>query len=68
MRLKIWSKYKYKYRYTSPYGEEWIIYRNLFGFIPIKHSSVRYNLMPSQVQEEVDKLNIKQNLKLIAEL
>jgi hypothetical protein len=28
------GRFRYKYEYTSPFGESWDIYRLWFGFIP----------------------------------
>ena len=29
------GRFRYRYEYTSPFGEEWWVYRLWFGFIPL---------------------------------
>ena len=36
------GRFRYRYEYTSPVGEEWWIYRLWFGFIPIGYNSYPY--------------------------
>lgn len=52
MRLIV-SPFKYKYEYTSPFGEEWCVYRVWFGFIPIEHISMLYGGIDKE--NDVDK-------------
>ena len=56
--MKILSNFKYKYEYTSPFGESWVIYRLLFNFIPIKYCDFQYNTID-------DKCSIENKIKLI---
>lgn len=60
--MKIFSKYKYKYSYSSPFGESWCIYRLLFYFIPIKYYDFKYDgcIDKTLIQNEINKLNKKQ--------
>lgn len=56
------GRFRYKYEYTSPFGEEWWIYRLWFGFIPIGYRSYNYFIYESvenqdEVQKYVDSLN-----------
>ena len=56
------GRFRYRYEYTSPFGEEWWIYRLWFGFIPIGYNSYRYFIYNSvenqeEVQKYVDSLN-----------
>jgi hypothetical protein len=65
VRCKQWilsvviGRFRYKYEYTSPFGEEWWVYRLWFGFIPIGHKSMLYKGVEEQgeVQKYVDSLN-----------
>jgi hypothetical protein len=50
--MKIFSKYKYKYIYVSPFGECWIVYRLLFGFIPIKYREFDYKVIDGKENED----------------
>lgn len=53
------GRFRYKYEYTSPYGEEWWIYRLWFGFIPIGYESIEYKGVENQeeVRDRVNELN-----------
>lgn len=53
------GRFHYRYEYTSPFGEEWWIYRLWFGFIPIGYNSYHYNGVENQdeVRKYVDSLN-----------
>jgi len=57
------GRFRYKYEYTSPFGEYWLIYRLWFGFIPIKYTDMPHKWddegreNDSEVMEYVDKLN-----------
>lgn len=57
------GKFRYNYKYTSPFGEEWIVYRLLFGFIHITHKSFIYKGIEKQhnVSRYVNFLNYKIN-------
>ena len=50
------GKYKYKYRYTSPFGEEWAVYRMFLGFIPV---AVEHVTHLSFYNSEIDEYMIK---------
>ena len=60
------GRFHYKYEYTSPFGEEWLVYRLWFGFIPITYQSIThmdlYN--SSDIEKHVKGLNNKQTHKL----
>lgn len=63
---KILGPFKYTYEYHSPFGEEWTIYRMLFGFIHIKHYSYPYKIIDNvenykDVRDFVNKLNQHEN-------
>ena len=53
------GRFRYKYEYTSPFGESWDIYRLWFGFIPIVYENVEYNGVENQkkVRDRVLELN-----------
>ena len=67
-RFKQWilsvviGRFRYRYEYTSPFGEEWWVYRLWFGFIPIGYNSYRYFIYngvenQDEVGKYVDSLN-----------
>jgi hypothetical protein len=54
--------FRYRYEYTSPFGESWDIYRLWFGIIPIVYENVEYDGVENQkkVRDRVTELNTKQ--------
>lgn len=61
------GRFRYRYEYTSPFGEEWWIYRLWFGFIPIGYNSHHYFIYDGvenqdEVQRYVDSLNDRLHL------
>jgi len=57
---KIRGKYRYSYQYTSPFGEEWIIYRYWFWIIPIIYQSVTHlDFYNNEIVDYVNELNNK---------
>ncbi len=56
------TNFKYKHEYESPFGEYWLIYRILFGFIPINHSKFKYEIINNrentdEVEKYIESLN-----------
>lgn len=53
------GRFRYNYRYYSPFGECWRVYRIWFGFIPITYIEIAdfdmYN--NSQIENYVNELN-----------
>jgi hypothetical protein len=60
------GRFRYKYEYTSPFGESWDIYRLWFGFVPIVYENVEYNGVENQqqVRDRVLELNALQRRQL----
>lgn len=65
VQFKQWIKsivigpFRYKYEYTSPFGQSWDIYRLWFGIIPIVYENVEYSGVENQqqVRDRVLELN-----------
>lgn len=52
------GRFRYRYEYTSPFGEEWIVYRLWLGIIPITYESITHmDFYNSEIDEYVKGLN-----------
>lgn len=52
------GRFRYRYEYTSPFGEEWIVYRFWFGFIPITYESITHmGFYNNEIDDYVKGLN-----------
>lgn len=57
------GRFRYRYEYTSPFGEEWIVYRFWFGFIPITYESIaNMDFYNSEIDDYVKGKNQKLNI------
>jgi len=59
------GRFRYKYEYVSPFGEYWLIYRLLFGFIPIKHSEYKYEIGDDSRENDTEVMNYVDSLNAL---
>ena len=59
------GRFRYRSEYTSPFGEEWIVYRFWLGIIPITYKRITYmSYYNNEIDEYVNELNAVQQQKL----